>query len=99
MPRLVLILTLFLNAYATKANVLLIHPATADIVVCSADNLGVGARLASLHVDACVDNFTAVGYVEAEKLTPEQKKAIGTIIQQRKQFIPRGSLPAPATGQ
>jgi hypothetical protein len=100
MSRLVLILALFLSACATPTpNVLLIHPATADMVVCSADDLGVGAALASLHVDACIKNFTAVGYVETENLTPEQKKAIGTIVQQRRQVIPRGSLPAPATGQ
>ena len=93
MPRLVLILALFLSACATP-NALLIHPATGDMVECFADDLGVGPTLASLHVDACIQNFTAVGFVETDKLTPEQKAAItpsGKMLLQRKQFIPQGS--------
>jgi hypothetical protein len=72
----------------------LIHPATGDMVECFADDLGVGPTLATLHVDACVNNFTAVGFVEMDKLTPEQKAAItpsGKMLLQRRQFIPRGS--------
>jgi hypothetical protein len=93
MPRLVLILVLFLSACATP-NALLIHPATGDMVECFADDLGVGPTLASLHVDACIQNFTAVGFVETDKLTPEQKVAItpsGKMLLQRRQFIPQGS--------
>jgi hypothetical protein len=103
MPRLVLILALFLSACATATpKVLLIHPATGDMVECSADDLGVGAGLASLHVDACVQNFTAVGFVETDKLTPEQKAAItpsGKILLQRRQFIPQGSSSQGASPQ
>jgi len=95
MPRLVLILVLFLSACATATpNVLLIHPASGDMVECSADDLGVGPTLASLHVDACVQNFTAVGFVETDKLTPEQKAAIapsGKMLLRRRQFITQGS--------
>jgi hypothetical protein len=93
MLRLVPILALFLSACATP-NILLIHPATGDMVECSADDLGVGPTLASLHVDACVNNFTTVGFVETDKLTPEQKAAIppsGKMLLQRRQFIPQGS--------
>jgi len=93
MLRLVPILALFLSACATP-NILLIHPATGDMVECSADGLGVGPTLASLHVDACVNNFTTVGFVETDKLTPEQKAAIppsGKMLLQRRQFIPQGS--------
>jgi hypothetical protein len=71
-----------------------VHPATGDMVECSADDLGVGPTLASLHVDACIQNFTAVGFVETDKLTPEQKAAItpsGKMLLQRRQFIPQGS--------
>jgi|GEM_PF-3333649 hypothetical protein len=95
MPRLVLVLALFLSACATATpNVLLIHPATGDMAECSADDLGVGPTLASLHVDACIQNFTAVGFVETDKLTPEQKAAItpsGKMLLRRRQFIPQGS--------
>jgi hypothetical protein len=75
MPRFIVILA-FLIAGCSTQNVLLIHPKSGDMVECSADDLGVGPTLASLHVDACVNNFTAVGFVETDKLTPQQKAAI-----------------------
>jgi hypothetical protein len=93
MPRAILILAFLIVGCSTQ-NVLLIHPKSGDMVECSADGLGPGVVLASQHVESCVKNFTAVGFVETDKLTPEQKAAItpsGKILQQRRQFIPQGS--------
>lgn len=92
MPRLTLLFA-FLIAGCSSHNVLLIHPKSGDMVECSADGLAHGAILADRHVESCVKNFTAVGFVETEKLTPEQKAAItpsGKMLQQRRQFIPQG---------
>jgi len=80
----ILVLVVFLIGCASH-NILLIHPKTGDIAKCSGSAIGAEAFTLNQTIEACVKNYSAIGFIEADKLTDEQKKSIvpsGKIINQ-----------------
>ena len=68
-----LVFTLALASCATPT-VMLVHPVSGDIRPCQAIGMGlIPAITAVKAVDACVEQYKALGYKRADELTPEER--------------------------
>jgi hypothetical protein len=67
-------LVVFLHG-CTPPVVMLVNPRNGDTRRCSAAELAAGSDqfIEDTRVKACVHQWRSLGYVEAEKLTPEQR--------------------------
>ena len=72
-----LTLVVFLSSCATPI-VMLVHPKTGDVRRCSAVEVGVppSAIGATTLINNCVQQWELLGYIQADKLTPEQRSSI-----------------------
>lgn len=70
------LLTVLLLAGCASSNILLIHPVTGDIAKCSGYGFGLETFIINRVVEACVKNYSAIGFIESDKLTDEQKRSI-----------------------
>jgi len=78
MRSLVILAALMLAGCAMATpNIILVQPRSGDFVQCSSTGVGfTGAPLANSYVEGCVKQYEAIGFVQAEKLTPEEKSKI-----------------------
>lgn len=79
MRSLVILAALMLAGCAPMAapNIILVQPRSGDFIQCSSTGVGFGAEsMANSYVENCVKQWEAIGFVQAEKLTPEEKSKI-----------------------
>ncbi|MBI4526835.1 MAG: hypothetical protein HY695_23820 [Deltaproteobacteria bacterium] len=56
-------------------SVLLVQPTTGQVTECSASAVGpiIGTARVTASIHSCVEEHKRLGFIEADKLTPEQK--------------------------
>jgi hypothetical protein len=70
------IMSVALGGCVTR-NIMLVHPNSGDIRQCQSAGAGIiPAVMAANMASDCVTQFEALGYVRADKLTPEQRAAL-----------------------
>ncbi len=74
MPRIVIFLFLLLLCSCART-VMMVHPETGQVAECSAAAVGpiIGTARVAATIHSCVEEHEKLGFVEADKLTPEQK--------------------------
>ena len=83
-----LLLSVFLAGISgcTSRSVMLVHPQSGATARCGAAGAGIMAGTADSLVEECLKSYESQGYVDVEKLTPEQRADLER----------RGVLPKPA---
>ncbi len=73
--RRILVFFFLLLLCSCARTVLLVHPTTGQVAECSAAAVGpiIGTARVAATIHNCVEEHEKLGFVEADKLTPEQK--------------------------
>ena len=71
--KLPLLLLMFGLTSCSSQSIMLVHPQTGATIKCGAAGAGIMAGAATALVEECSKRYESQGYVDVEKLTPQQR--------------------------
>lgn len=81
-----------LQACASQG-VMLVHPPSGSTVRCGAAGVGFMAGSVAGYVSDCLNRYEKLGYVQVDKLTPEQRADL-----EQRGILPKTEAPSPSSG-